>query len=97
MAWPKGQKRGAKVPGSGRKPNTANKFSRALKDVILGALGRAGGEDYLLMVAQTYPAVFVGLVGRVLPLQVKDGGQEPRVPKPVVVELHQGPPPKLTA
>ena len=76
----------AKVAISGRKPppirgnrkGVPNKNTQAIKDMILGALDQAGGVDYLVERAndpQTASA-FLGLVGKVLPMQVTgaDGG-----------------------
>ena len=74
----KGQKTG------GRQKGTSNKITGTLKDMILQALSNAGGAEYLEKQAKENPNAFLGLVGRVLPLQVKDGGGEPRVPGPVI-------------
>lgn len=72
--------------GKGRKKGTPNKYTGALKDMILQALANVGGVAYLEAQARKQPAVFLGLVGRVLPLQVKQDGQEPMVPAKVVHE-----------
>ncbi len=86
MPVPKGSRFG------GRKKGTKNKFTGTLKDMILQALANAGGADYLYAQATTNPNAFMALVGRVLPLQVKDGGAEPKVPTKVVHEYHDKPP-----
>jgi len=39
--------------------------------MILGALGKAGGEDYLLAQARTNPNGFLMLVAKVLPMTVR--------------------------
>lgn len=78
----KGKKTGGRVKG------TPNKLTGALKDIILQALSNAGGVTYLEQQAKDNPNAFLSLVGRVLPLQVKDGGAEPMMPKAVVHE-HQ--------
>ncbi len=44
------------------------------------SLADAGGEKYLVQQSKKNPVAFMTLVGRVLPLQVKEGGDEPRVP-----------------
>ena len=67
----------------GRPRGTKNKATAALKDMILQALSNAGGTRYLEQQAKKNPNAFMQLVGRVLPLQVKDGGAEPQVPAPV--------------
>lgn len=77
-------KGGKKPPNSGRKRGISkNKLTTALKDCILGALSDVGGRAYLAEQAAKNPTAFMALIGRVLPLQVKDGGADPTVPKPV--------------
>lgn len=56
--------------GKGRVKGTPNKITKALKDMILGALDDAGGQEYLAARAKDNPAAFLTLVGKVLPLQV---------------------------
>jgi hypothetical protein len=70
---PKGSE---KTPGSGRRAGSTNKTTRDLKEMILGALHRAGGEDWLLEQMNANPVAFMTLIGKILPLQVtgKDGG-----------------------
>ena len=60
----------------GRKKGTPNKITAQLKDSILAALAGAGGIEYLQRTAESHPAAFLTLVGKVLPLQVtgEDGG-----------------------
>ncbi len=70
----------------GRSKGTPNKVNKALKDMILQALANVGGEAYLATQATANPTAFMALVGRVLPMQLKDGGAEPMVPKAVVHE-----------
>jgi len=53
--------------GKGRPKGAQNKLTKALKDMILGALDQAGGEAYLLEQAQSNPNAFLTLVGKVLP------------------------------
>lgn len=74
----------------GRPKGTKNKATAALKDMILQALSNAGGTRYLQQQAKKNPTAFLTLVGRVLPLQVKEDSAEPKVPPPdrVVDELH---------
>lgn len=77
--------------GGGRPKGVPNKLSGALKDTILQALANVGGTAYLELQAKKNPTAFLSLVGRVLPLQIKDGGQEPTMPKPVVHEHYERP------
>lgn len=57
--------------GKGRVKGTPNKITKALKDMILGALDDAGGQAYLAKQAEANPAAFMTLVGKVLPLQIE--------------------------
>jgi hypothetical protein len=70
----------------GRQKGTPNKDNQPLKEMILQALANAGGATYLTEQSTKNPTAFMTLVGRVLPLQVKDGGAEPTVP--TVVNHH---------
>jgi len=72
--------------GKGRPKGVPNKVPQALKDMILQALANVGGVAYLEQQATNNPTAYMALVGRVLPLQVKDGGAEPTVP--TVVNHH---------
>lgn len=68
-----------KKPGSpktgGRKKGTPNKMTADVKGMILSALDKAGGTNYLLQQAQTNPTAFLTLVGKVLPKEITgDGG-----------------------
>lgn len=65
MAKP-GRKKGTPKTG-GRARGVQNKITRELKDMILGALDRAGGEKYLWTQASENPAAFMGLLGKLLP------------------------------
>ena len=62
--------------GRGRPKGCLNKNTKALKDMILGALDKAGGEAYLLRQAEENPTAFLTIVGKVLPLTLSnpDGG-----------------------
>lgn len=52
----------------GSRKGIPNKVTKDLKDMILGALHRAGGEDYLLQRAtDDNPTPFLALVGKCLP------------------------------
>jgi hypothetical protein len=70
----KGKKTGGRTKG------VPNKVTGALKDMVLQALADVGGVDYLKTQAIDNPNAFMTLVGRVLPLQVKQGGDDPKVP-----------------
>jgi hypothetical protein len=68
MAAPRGTRPPA--AGKGRPKGAKNKMTAALKDMILGALDEAGGQEYLVEQARKNPAAFLTLLGKVLPLQV---------------------------
>lgn len=56
--------------GMGRKKGVPNKFTAEVKDMILQALDKAGGVEYLARQAEENPGPFMTLVGKVLPMQV---------------------------
>ena len=62
----------------GSRKGIPNKTTGQIKDMILTALDKAGGADYLLERANDpkTAAAFLGLVGKVLPMQITgaDGG-----------------------
>jgi hypothetical protein len=90
MPHPKEFNRQIRPPaaGMGRKRGSQNKFTRALKDLILGALAEVGGQAYLVEQARNNPATFLTLVGKVLPLQVKAGGDDPTLPPRAIIHEH---------
>lgn len=57
-------------PGPGRPKGLPNKVTAAVKDMILQALANKGGVKYLEKQADANPVAFMGLVGKVLPLDV---------------------------
>ena len=66
-------------PGPGRPKGVPNKLTGEVKTMILEALDGAGGVDYLIGCARDpkTAAAFLGLVGKVLPLQVTGEGGGP--------------------
>jgi hypothetical protein len=69
MAW-------SSTSGQGRPKGSKNKATKALKDMILGALSDVGGQKYLERQAIENPVAFMSLIGKVLPttLAGADGG-----------------------
>lgn len=51
-----------------------NKASADLKNMILTALDKAGGAEYLQRQAEENPGPFMALIGKVLPMQVTGEG-----------------------
>lgn len=56
--------------GKGRVKGVPNKVTKQLKDMILGALDKSGGEAYLVKQAGENPTAFLTLVGKVLPIDM---------------------------
>jgi hypothetical protein len=75
MAAPKG----TRPPGGSRK-GIPNKITADVRAMILAALDRAGGEDYLLAQAHDNPRAFLSLLGRILPTQVTGKDDAPLIP-----------------
>lgn len=59
-----------KTSGQGRPKGTPNKITKALKDMILGALDDVGGQAYLARQAEENPTAFLTLIGKVLPSEI---------------------------
>lgn len=58
--------------GKGRPKGAVNKSTKVVKEMILEALDKAGGTNYLLTQAVDNPTAFMTLVGKVLPLDVNN-------------------------
>lgn len=66
-------RKGEKRPNQGKRG--PSKATKELKDMILGALDKAGGQAYLQRQATAQPAAFLTLLGKVLPKDMHlDGG-----------------------
>jgi len=62
--------RGGAREGAGRPKGSLDKGNAILREMILEALDKSGGVDYLVSKAESHPQAFMGLIGKVLPLQV---------------------------
>jgi hypothetical protein len=60
----------SRTSGQGRPRGLPNKLNADIKTMIVDALHAAGGQAYLARQAETNPAAFMALLGRVLPLQM---------------------------
>lgn len=69
------EKRKPPNAGKGRGIGAKNKTTKAIKDMIEGALSDVGGRDYLARQAEANPAAFMSLVSKILPKDVNHGGQ----------------------
>ena len=58
-----------------RPKGSPNKYTADVKGLILRALHGAGGQAYLERQAEANPVAFMGLLGKVLPLQIAGTGQ----------------------
>lgn len=67
----------------GRKKGTPNKTSADVRDMVLRALNKAGGTEYLARQAEENPGPFMTLVGKVLPTQITG---DPDAPVAVTIE-----------
>jgi len=60
----------------GKPKGAVNKNTKELKEMILGALSGAGGITYLQAKAESHPAAFLALVGKVLPMTIAGEGKD---------------------
>ena len=65
----------------GREAGTPNKITREVREMVIAALDRAGGEDYLLAQSKENPKAFLSLVGRLIPTQITGKDDTPLVPE----------------
>ena len=77
MTFIKGQN---KPEGSGRPAGGINKTTALIKTMVMTALekqtlGEGGGAEYLRIMATQEPRAFLGLIGKLLPAELRvDGG-----------------------
>jgi hypothetical protein len=79
---------GGKRPGAGRPKGALNRDGADIRAMVIGALDKVGGLDYLAARAIDSPSAFLTLVGKVLPLQLHGDPDHPvqfviRGPSPV--------------
>ena len=79
--------KGIKTGGGSRK-GRPNKLTADVKGMILAALDKAGGVDYLLEQSQKNPAAFMTLVGKVLPTTLASDPDSPVVHRIEVVAVN---------
>ena len=61
----------------GSRKGIPNKVNADVKAMILAALDKAGGAEYLLKQAKTNPNAFLTLVGKVLPMTISGDPSSP--------------------
>ena len=71
LVKPIGNPPNLKLAGMGRPKGVPNKATKVLKEMILVALDKAGGEAYLLSQAENNPVAFMTLIGKVLPSEIQ--------------------------
>jgi len=66
------------APGPGRPKGSQNKTTLQLKEAVLSALAKLGGDDYLVALGRENSSAFASLLAKVLPTQLaadnSDGG-----------------------
>jgi hypothetical protein len=62
----------------GRAPGSINLMPAELKDMVREALDNLGGVNYLTMIGAMKPELFIGLVGRCVPLKITNENEKPR-------------------
>ena len=67
----KGVKTGGRVAG------TPNRLTGAVKDMVMAALTKTGGVDYLIKQAADNPTAFMTLIGKLVPLEHTGEGGGP--------------------
>ena len=82
-------KKGEKKQNQGKRG--PNKVTKALKEMILGALDDAGGQKYLAQQAIDNPGPFMALVGKVLPTTLAGDPSSPIVIQLVSYDDDQAP------
>jgi hypothetical protein len=64
------EKRKPPAAGKGRPKGSVNKSTKAIKEMILAALDKAGGEEYLVRQSEENPVAFMSLLAKVMPTQI---------------------------
>lgn len=60
-----------KAKTGGRAKGTPNKVTQEIKAGILAAFNTVGGAEYLVGQAKENPVAFMGLLGKILPSEIK--------------------------
>lgn len=61
--------------GGGSRAGIPNKITSDVRNMVVNALNKAGGEQYLFEQAQENPKAFLTLVAKCIPANVNIGGQ----------------------
>lgn len=63
--------------GPGRPKGVPNKATAAIKDMVLSALDKVGGIEYLEIQAKQNPTAFMGLLAKIMPTQITGADDGP--------------------
>jgi len=66
--------RGGAREGAGRPKGSLDKGNAMLREMIVEALDRVGGVTYLEEKTKSHPQAFMGLLGKVMPMQLTGEG-----------------------
>ena len=69
--------RGGYRPGAGRPKGSLDKGNAAIREMIVESLHGVGGVEYLQRVAESHPAAYMALIGKVMPLQIAGDAESP--------------------
>ncbi len=64
-------------PGPGRPKGSVNKITADVRKMIINALKRKGGVEYLVKQADENPVAFMGLIGKIIPKEITGPGGGP--------------------
>ncbi len=64
---------------AGRPRGAVNKVNAQVKQALYEAFEEAGGQEYLVRIAQEQPAVFCRMLGRLIPGELKIDPEGPQV------------------
>ncbi len=70
---------GASGNPAGRPRGTLNKLTAEVRQAILNAFEKVGGQEYLVKIAQEQPAVFCRMLVKLIPSEVKIDPEGPQV------------------
>ena len=73
--------------GIGRVKGVPNKITREVRSMILNALDKSGGVNYLVRQATENPTAFLTLLGKCLPKQITGEDSKDLFPTQIKIEL----------
>ena len=61
----------------GRPKGALNKETKAIREMVIEALDKAGGAEYLYQQSQSNPNAFISLIAKVMPTQITGDPNQP--------------------